>query len=127
MTTTPAAVPASIPLTVRGGSASAGRPYLVGASLAGHVPATVLPGGTLPLELDPFSKAILQLAGGPAAPGFLGVLDGRGEASAALVLPAFTPLPPGSAGLRISLASWVYRAPLDLRGGASNPVDVVLR
>jgi len=124
---TPAVAPRNVPLTLRGGLARQGKPYLIAASLSGQVPGTPLPGGVVPANLDPVTSLFLLMLGTPLTPGFVGMLDASGQAQATCGLPTLGPLPAALAGHRLTLAAWVYRSPMDLTGHASNPVDVNFR
>jgi len=124
---TPATAPRNVPLTVRGGSARKGMPYLVATSLSGQVPGAPLPGGVLPVNPDAVTVLFLLMTGSPLTHGFLGGLDASGQAPAVCGLATLGPLPAALAGHRLTLAAWVHRSPTDLTGHPSNPVDVNFR
>lgn len=125
-----AAFPHSLPVSTGGAVAlhlrqpgtAAGRPYLVVLGGSGTIPGTPAPGGlvTIPIQADGLTDLALASLGSPLFPGFLGNLDGTGQANAALVL-GF-PLPPSLIGTRVD-AAYALLAPIDV---ASNPVGIVL-
>ena len=89
------------------GVAEAGRPYVLLPSLGGTAPGLPLPSGpgTLPLNVDALTLAFLGVAPSPMFPGFLGLLDGSGSASASLTPPAGSLV--GLLGERLDLAAVV--------------------
>ncbi|MHC4942740.1 MAG: hypothetical protein ACYTG7_06935 [Planctomycetota bacterium] len=101
------------------GEDNAERKYLVLGSLSGTEPGFPLPGGqaVLPLNWDAFTDAILPLANTPGFENFLGMLDGCGDAVAALHA---GPMPPSAIGLDIFFA-YCLNGPFDF---ASNPVSI---
>lgn len=121
------ATAAPVPLLVRGGVQRAGEPYFVTASLGGHVPQTPLFGSFLPIENDWMQGMVTASVLLPEFIGFLGVLDGNGEATAVMNLSAYAPIDPVFAGLRLSFAAWIFEDLITLRGAATNPLDVFLR
>ncbi|MBI4881329.1 MAG: right-handed parallel beta-helix repeat-containing protein [Planctomycetes bacterium] len=105
-------------LALHGGTAGAGRDYLVFASLSGTVPGTPLPGGAvLPLNWDSLTSAAVPLANTPLFAAFLGQLDAAGDAAAQLAVPPV----PGAAGIVVHLAYALW--PGDF---ASNPISVAI-
>jgi len=110
--------------TLDAGLDRAGDVYWIFGSATGTSPGTDLGGGlTLPLNFDPYFALTL---GSPfAAPfsGFLGVLDGSGEASAALLLPPASD--PSLAGLELHHA-YVTARTFGQTTFASNAMPVAL-
>ena len=119
------AQPAPVAFTLRSSAASAGSPYWLLGSLLGQGPATPLPGGDpLYLWFDSLTGSLLGAAGNPLFPGFVGVLDANGSATATMDLAPVAPLPAFFAGWRI------HFAPLLLAGSAASagpPLEIVLR
>ncbi len=116
-----------IDFELRGGTHEQGRPYIVAMSLSGQQPGIVMPGGILPVRMDPATIVFVQAIGGSEFTNFFGLLDAKGEASLRLDFSAFQPLPAGLYGQKLSLAAWVYRSAVDLSGRSSNPVDLEIR
>lgn len=102
------------------GNTNAHRNYIVLASVTGTSPGTPLPGGmaNLPLNMDVFTDIVLGNLSSPVFTGFLGALDGSGEASA--VLNTFGPLPPSAVGVKIFFAYALN----NLFDYSSNPVII---
>lgn len=119
------AQPAPVAFTLRSSPAFAGSPYWLLGSLLGQGPATPLPGGDLLyLWFDSLTGSLLGAAGNPLFPGFVGVLDANGSATATMDLAPVAPLPAFFAGWRI------HFAPLLLAGSAASagpPLEIVLR
>lgn len=119
------AQPAPVAFTLRSSAAFSGSPYWLLASLLGQGPATPLPGGDpLYLWFDSLTGSLLGAAGNPLFPGFVGVLDANGSATATMDLAPVAPLPAFFAGWRI------HFAPLLLAGSAASagpPLEIVLR
>lgn len=119
------AQPAPAAFTLRASPAYAGSPYWLLGSLLGQGPAAPLPGGdTLWLWSDALTSSLLGAAGNPLFPGFVGVLDAAGAASATLDLAPVAPLPAFLSGWR------VHFAPVLLAGNAAvagPPLEFVLR
>ena len=119
------AQPAPVAFTLRSSAASAGSPYWLLGSLLGQGPATPLPGGdTLYLWFDSLTSSLLGAAGNPLFPGFVGVLDAAGGASAAMDLAPVAPLPAFLGGWRM------HFAPVLLNGNSASagpPLEIVLR
>ncbi|MGE0145251.1 MAG: alpha/beta fold hydrolase [Planctomycetota bacterium] len=118
--------PGEYPMSLVGGVARAGQPYLLLASSSGHDPATPIANGSVPLVFDGLTEAFIQMIGSPELIGFSGVLDSQGNASATLDLRAAR-IPVDLVGSRISFAAWVYTGAGDLRGASSAAVDVFFR
>ncbi|MDF1798498.1 MAG: VCBS repeat-containing protein [Planctomycetota bacterium] len=116
----PAGGAATIAFALELGPQQAGALYFLLAGASGTAPGLALPGGpgSLPLNIDAVSVFALGAAGGPLLPGFVGVLDQAGRASASLVAPSG--LFAGLAGARIDFAA-VLGASF---GAATNPVGV---
>jgi hypothetical protein len=63
------------------GAEHAGEFYLAALGISGEWPGTVVgPGSWVPLNVDAITEIGLSLAGTPALPNWLGVLDGQGQA-----------------------------------------------
>lgn len=117
--------PLPIALQLRSSPSRAGAPYVLLSSLLGQGPALALPSGDLlHLQLDAFSLELLGLAGSALLPGFAGVLDASGRASASLHLDLLAPLPLELSGQHLHLA------PLALENGvlrAGAPLELLFR
>lgn len=99
--------------------ANAFQGYLIVGTLSGTAPGTPLPGGTtLPLNLDGFSTALINLTGSPFVVGFLGTVDDVGQASAQL--DTISALPPAFVGLKMHFAFTTF-VPFGL---VSNAVEI---
>ena len=86
--TLPASTGASVTIYLDAGPAHAGRQYIVAGGLSGSMPGTVLPSGKiLPVNRDWLTDYIYRNMGPPLFPGFIGLLDSQGRASAGLVIP----------------------------------------
>lgn len=120
---TPVAAPSPLLFDVRGGYTRAGSLYLVAATLSGHD----LSGGVLPIRIDPLTDAMMAVANTTFAPGFVGVLDGYGNAQAGLDLPRIAPLPAALAGQRLTFAGCVLDPSAPFGLAMSAPLDVRLR
>ena len=116
--------PTRIDLQVRGGTARAGRSYLLLASLSGTFPGLPLQGGTLPLNYDFLLQASAQLTGTTLFPNGFGQLDAQGTANAALAFPAAAPLPAALLGLSVHACTWLFPAAGAPNGEPSNPVEI---
>ncbi len=117
--------PANATFQLRSSPLRAGAAYWLLGSLGGQGPASVLPGGsTLYLQVDALTAALLDPNGNPLFPGFVGVLDAAGSATATMALAPAAPLP-------AVLAGWhVHFAPVALHNGAAfagPPLELVLR
>jgi hypothetical protein len=93
------------------------RSYALFGSLSGHAPGTPLPGGltTLPLNWDVLTTLLL----GMNLPGFMGVLDNMGGASAEVMIPPLYL----TEDLTMTFAYALKGPPWDF---ASNPIEVLL-
>lgn len=91
-----------------GGSTLANRAYGVLASLSGTAPGTPIGSVTLPLVVDGFTGLMIAQLGSPALPGFVGVLNGDGNAFASF--DTMIPVPAGLLGLTLDFA-WLTTAP----------------
>ena len=100
------------------GVANAGRYYAIFGSATGSTPGFNLPGGgaNVPVNWDSFTN-ILLLA---ALPGFIGPLDGNGQATASLYLPHFQL----GSDLNLTFAYGLAGPPWDY---ASNPVEILVK
>lgn len=94
------------------GSQAAGRGYILFASASGSGPGTLLPDAPAiaPLNIDNLTLFVLAAAGTPTLPGFAGLLNAEGQASAQL--PLNGPLDPSLVGVRVDLAA-VLLFPID--------------
>ena len=103
--------------TLKAGAAKANWDYAILGSATGTSPGTPLPSGeTLPLNWDVFTNLVLGLMNTGPFQGFLGKLNGAGQAQAAFVLPGGT----GLTGLKLYFA-FALHSPWDL---ASNAVEI---
>ena len=82
-----------------------------------------LPGGDL-LWLRPDGLTTAALGPNSLLPGFIGVLDAAGSASASMQFLPIAPLPPGLVGTNLHLAPLAFRGG-DLHAGA--PVTLEFR
>ena len=101
------------------GMENAGRNYIILASLTGTQPGTPLPGGlaTIPINWDGFTNLVFLLTNTFNFTDFMGTLDGSGEGTAQLNLPA---LPPDFVGLTMYFA-YASNNPWDV---ASNAIGI---
>ena len=88
---------------VSGGASRAGQYYMVMLSQSGYSPGTSFAPEVIPLNLDFWTYAVAAAPTGPFFPGFSGLLDADGKATATLDLTG-VPLPPGVIGLRFTMA-----------------------
>ena len=101
------------------GAAHAGRSYALLGSVSGTSPGTPLPGGkVLPLNWDPLTAYTLVYANTEPLTGFMGTLDGSGQAYAELGLYSVSLVK--YIGTKLYFAYTLYD-PFDL---VSNPVEV---
>lgn len=118
-----ASAPAPVAFALRSAPAWASSIYFVAMSLSGQGPALPLPGGDqLWLRPDGFTTA--ALGPNPLLPGFIGLLDADGAASASMQFLPAAPLPAGLVGTNLHLAPLAFRG-ADLRAGA--PVTLEFR
>lgn len=95
-------------MTLDGGTSAAGVTYGLLLSGSGFAPGLPFaPGVTLPLNPDPFTNFAAGLVNTPAFPGWFGVLDAQGRASASLLLPA--PIANQVRGLRLTTSGLAIR------------------
>jgi Tol biopolymer transport system component len=100
------------------GPSEANRPYALLGSVSGTGPGWQLPTGVmLPLCRDAFTGMLASLYGTPLLPGFIGSLDGQGQAVARI---RTGPLSPAYVGLTLHFA-YCLRNPPDR---VSNPVPI---
>lgn len=94
------------------GPSAAGRGYFLLAGSSGSGPGTPLPDAPAlaPFNVDGLTLFVMKAAGTATLPGFVGLLDGRGRATAQL--PLAGPLDPSLAGVRVDLAA-VLLFPID--------------
>lgn len=106
----------TINYTLDAGPANAGNFYLIFGTLSGTTPGTVLPHNKviLPINWDLFTTEFLNIV--HLLDGFMGTLDGNGQASAQLTL---SPLP-GYAGAFLNFAFSTFN-PFDF---TSNPLNL---
>jgi len=108
-------------LVLAAGKKNANRHYFILGSLSGNSPGFPLPGGlTLPINWDPFTGIIIQMANTPVLSGFYGTLDLWGQAVAKL--DTLGPLPPPAVGLTMDFAYLLY-SPYSF---VSNPAQVFI-
>jgi hypothetical protein len=98
-----------VPFTIDFGGAAAGAGYVLLGGVSGTAPGVPLGGGLLPLNVDVVTHLILAASGPPLLPGFAGVLDGNGRASAAFV--ATPGLLAAGVGVRFDFAAVALVAP----------------
>ncbi|QDU66194.1 hypothetical protein [Engelhardtia mirabilis] len=121
----------TVPLTTGGpqvlyldaGAAHAGEIYLVIGSASGTSPGVVFGNATIPLNFDAYLQTTLQSINTPVFAGTFGILDGTGQASCSINVPAG--LSPSLAGLGLHHAGLTF----DFNGAlkfASNPVPLTL-
>ncbi len=117
-------------LSIDGGKARAGAPYIVLLSLSGQAPGLTLPAATVPLAPDLLTQNALWLVANGAAPylsGFLGDLDADGRATAVLDWTSVGPLPSELQGHRVTLSVWTASGAVGEMDSVSNPLDVYPR
>lgn len=115
--------PAPLPLQLVGGTARAGRSYMLFGTFADAWPGVPITAGSPVLPLNPDGLLGLFLA--PPAPLLqqtIGALDANGTAGALLDFTLLAPLPPVLLGMRLSLTGWVFAAAGALAG---EPLSVV--
>ena len=115
--------PAPVGFGLRSAPEWASSIYFVAISLSGQGPAVPLPGGDQ-LWLRPDGLTTAALGPNALLPGFIGVLDAAGAASASMQLLPAAPLPAGLVGTNLHLAPLAFWG-VDLRAGA--PVTLELR
>jgi len=108
-------------LSLNAGAANAGRVYLMLGSLSGTLPGVNFGGVNIPLNVDPYFQYTLSYPNAGLLSPSLGVLNGLGQASATLSLPAGTPS--GLAGTTVSHAFLLLTPGLDF---TSNSVSLTL-
>jgi len=108
--------PAPVGFGLRSAPAWASSIYFVAMSLSGQGPALPLPGGDW-LWLRPDGLTTAALGPNSLLPGFIGVLDANGSASASMQLLPAAPLPATLVGTNLHLAPLAFRG-ADLRAGA---------
>jgi hypothetical protein len=109
----PVSMGGAVDFNIDAGAGNAGRNYLLLGTLSGTYPGFTLPGGkVLPLNWDVFTDLIMVLVNTPSCQGFMGKLDGSGQAAAGL--DTFGPLDPVLIG---SKAYFAY--------ALNNPFDFV--
>ncbi len=119
--------PTPVTLFLRGGVARDGYPYFATVGLSGQRPVTPYLGEDLPIDLD---WLVLTSAGSaPTAffSGFLGFLDGNGDATATLDLTSIAPLPSALVGFHLTATAFVWDGPWAPTGAAANPCDIAMR
>ena len=119
------AQPAVLSLSLVGGSARAGRPYVVLGSFADAWPGVTAVAGSpvLPLNID----ALLGVFVNPMPPVLqqtIGVLDASGSGASAIDVRSLAPLPSALLGMRLSLTAWVFDGPGVISGQPTNVVQV---
>lgn len=105
--------------TLTAGASNESRNYIILGSVSGTSPGTPLPGGhaVLPLNWDPFTKALMPLINSALLQNFMGKLDEEGNGAATLNVPE--PVPEGL-GLTLFFA-YALNSPWDY---TSNPVAI---
>lgn len=109
----------TVNLDLDAGAENAGRTYYLLGGVTGTDPGTPLPGGhaVLHLNWDPFTDIVLGLINTPLFDNFMGALNGTGQATAVLNVPAV----PSALGLVMSYA-YALNNPWDF---ASNGAGIV--
>jgi hypothetical protein len=115
--------PKRVPLTMESAADRAGLPYMILVSISGQGPALPMPGGdSLYLQPDAIMSLMFGLTNTPVLPGFLGVLDAGGGATASMNLALLGPLPAALAGRSLHLAPLIFNqntleagAPMQIR------------
>ncbi len=107
-----------IDFTLDAGAAQAGRIYVLGMSVTGTAPTTVIDGTPIPLVFDAVTQIGFAFINSAAFQNFAGVLSPLGTASATLLLPGIAD--PALPGLKLYFAAFTV-APVSY---ASNPVIV---
>jgi hypothetical protein len=90
-------------LQVNAGAARAGQYYLVLLSASGFGPGSAFAPEILPIQLDFWTYAVASAPTGPFFPGFSGLLDAQGRATASVDLRALA-FPPSLLGIRWTTA-----------------------
>jgi len=108
-------------LSLAPGAAFAGDLYVMAGSLSGFSPGTPFAGQTIPLNLDLYLEYTLFHGGSPPLSAPFGFLDGAGEATVLVALPA----DPNLAGLKAHHAYGVADPALNLVH-VSNPVPLLV-
>lgn len=88
---------------IHGGTARSGQFYFTLLGASGYSPGTTFAPAQLPLNFDFWTYAAAASPTAPFFPGFAGLLDGNGQATATLDLRAI-PIPPSILGMRWTLA-----------------------
>lgn len=109
------------PMTIDGGPARAGAPYLVGMSASGYGPGTSILGTHVPLNLDFWTNLGVTAAGGPELAAFVGTLDASGGATPHLMLPSTV----SGAGLGLRWTFAVVAIDTTLVAGGPVQLDLV--
>jgi hypothetical protein len=109
--------------TLTGGASWAGFPYLLLGTGTGTSPGFSLGGFQVPLNVDAYFRATLE-SPFPILTGSFALLDGGGNATAALTLPPCTD--PALVGLTFHHAYAVINPTFDGLQGVSNPAAVLL-
>lgn len=107
----------SVALTMHAGGHNTNRAYLLLGSVSGTSPGFVIDRVPIPLNLDNFSAAMVNLLNMPFFRKFAGFTDSAGRAAASLNVP---PLPSAAIGLKVHLAGALV-APVT---AASNAVTI---
>ena len=114
--------PAPVGFGLRSAPDWASSIYFIAMSLTGQGPAVPLPGGDW-LWLQPDGLTTAALGANSLLPGFIGVLDADGAASASMQLLPAAPLPASLVGTNLHLAPLAFRG-VDLRAGAAVTLEL---
>ncbi len=120
------AAPQPIAVTIRGGSARAGRPYFAAVGLSGHVPSIPYLNDVIPIDGDWLAAQSAGASDPPFFTGFFGLLDADGLATCGCDLTT-VPLPQVLNGFRLTFAAFVWDSTAGMAGAAANPCDVLMR
>ncbi len=120
------AAPVPVQATLRGGSARAGYPYFAAIGISGQLPGAPYLNDVVPIDGD---WLVVYSAGSSEPPffsGFLGFLDGEGNAGIGLDFSSVV-LPQILNGYSLTMAAFVWDGPWAASGAAANACDVLLR
>lgn len=111
----------TVTLRLAGAAPRSGGVYAVLAGLSGTVPGFVFRGTPVPINFDALSSVGLSAPSTPPFVGFVGQLNGAGNATARFA-PAPGLLPPAAVGLRLSFGAVVFEPGGGFAAAAANQV-----
>jgi hypothetical protein len=114
-------------MQLRGGGARSSFPYLLAVGMAGQLPGIPYLGDLVPLAPDWLVGVSVASMQAPYFSGFLGVLDGDGNADATLDFSSIAPMPYFLSGWCLTTAGFVWDGPWAPTGAATNALDVLMR